>query len=100
MVTEYLKKAVDWFIKEKSKDIGQSAINYLEKINRKEDLQENEKKALGFILFTYTMHLGPTSFIQAEITATESGLKDQFMFYADDWIKYSNSKHKDQFPLN
>lgn len=58
-----------------------------------ETLTNEEKKLLGFALFTTAMKIGPESFDRVEKIAVKTGVLEEFVFYAKDWIEYSQ-KHK------
>jgi hypothetical protein len=85
----FLNQAAEWFTTIKAVDLSEAVRTSLELIEKKQALADNQKKLIGFILFDYSMHQGPQSFLKAEEAARNVGVLDEMMFYANDWMNYS-----------
>ncbi len=83
-----LKQAVEWFLIAKAPHLKERAENTLKIIDEKKALDPNQKQLLGFVLFDYSMHKGPSSFDDCERTAIDTGVIDELHFYAKDCINY------------
>lgn len=88
-MNQYLSKASNWFVDIKAPDLKDKVNLGLSAIIDNEPLSENYKKLFGFILFDYSMHQGPLSFIDAEETALEIGVFNEMKEYANSWINHS-----------
>lgn len=92
MENNFLQKAADWFITIKAPDLKEKVLTGLETVKNDQALNENQKKLFGFILFDYSMHLGPLTFFDSEDAAKEIGVTEEVKYYAIDWINHSKKK--------
>lgn len=92
VISDYLKKSTEWFSSVKAPDLKTKVDAIIKKIELKTPLDENERKTIGFIIFDYSMHKGPSSFLDAEECATNTGVVEEMRRYANDWISFSKNK--------
>lgn len=88
----FLEKAAKFFIEVKAPELREKVDTALKAIEAGTPLEDKFKKLLGFILFSYSMNIGPPVFLQAEWTAEEIGVAEELKEYAKDWINYAKSK--------
>lgn len=55
-------------------------------------LPDNRKKFIGFMLFSYSMFLGPQSFFEIEKLSVQHGVENEIKFFAENWISYCRKK--------
>lgn len=89
---DILGSAVAWFLMVKAQHLMERLFLGLDMIKSKQPLDSNYKKMFGFILFDYSMHLGPASFLKCEEAAREIGVLSEMHEYAKDWVDYAASK--------
>jgi hypothetical protein len=88
----FLSKATAWFTNIKAPDLKDKVDFGISEITNGSPLSEKYKRLFGFILFDYSMHQGPLSFLDAEEAAKEIGVLVEMEEYAKDWISHSKSK--------
>jgi hypothetical protein len=89
-----LKIIVQWFIAVKMPDKKEAIESDFNAIERQEPLPDIAKKLFGFMLFSYAMNTGPSSFLSVEKIAEEIDVISEFKYYAKSWIDYSSpTKH-------
>lgn len=91
-MNEFLKQAAWWFVTVKAPDLKEKVEAGLDMIEGQPTLDDKYRKLFGFILFDYSMHMGPLSFGIAEKAATEIGVLVELAESANSWIEYSKNK--------
>jgi hypothetical protein len=86
---QFIRDAANWFTTIKAPDLKDKVLGGLHDIENGVALESNYKKLFGFILFDYSIHKGPSYFIDSEEAAKEIGVTEEFKYYANDWINYS-----------
>jgi len=89
---DFLVQATHFFLSVKAPDLKEQVDAAMDSIKNGSSLESKQKKLLGFILFGYTMALGPQSFAQAERVSSEIGVQEEMLMYAKDWINYPKKK--------
>jgi hypothetical protein len=90
---KFLQDATNWFTTIKAPDLKEKVDSAMDKIAKGEPLEDNYKKLFGFILFDYSMHMWPLSFIDAEEVGEKIGVTEEIKYYANDWINHSKKSN-------
>lgn len=88
-MNEFLQLAAEWVVANEVPNLKGPVEKAIEEINAQCCLDGKTKILVGFVLFAYCMHKGPLTFMQAEKTATELGVLNEMLEYAEDWIAHS-----------
>lgn len=86
---EKITKIANWFIEVKAPDLKDKINAGLKMLENKEPLKDSYKELFGFMLFSYSMAHGPTSFFDMEKLAKEISVLDEMKVYAEKWISHS-----------
>lgn len=63
-------------------------------------LNELQKKFIALAIFSMAMKVGPTCFLSVEDIIDKIGIRQEFEFYAKDWVEYSKSKNEQKEKVN
>lgn len=93
-MNDLFSRAITFFTEVKAPDLKEKVNEVVELYKAGTTLEEKHRKLFGFILFSYSMNIGPSIFLEVEDAIKEIGVEAEFKEYAQDWINYSKSKNK------
>lgn len=89
MTNQTIHTAFEWFGTHKAPSLRAEVDKGIKKLDADEEIPDNWKKFFAFILFSYSMNMGPTTFFAVEEAVKEIGVGRHFEEYANNWITHS-----------
>ena len=90
MGNRFVSEVAYWFKTIKAPSLKEKVDDALKCLEEEKPLEENQRKLLGFMLFSYSMNHGPASFIGIRFLTEDLGVEKEFKEYAQSWIDHSN----------
>jgi hypothetical protein len=89
MQHRYLYPIVEWWKTQGGKNLAIHIDETIQAIESDTSLELPQKKLMGLMLFSFSMHFGPEVFTMISYMAKEIDVSEQLQEYAMDWV---NSK--------